>query len=96
MDDFVIEHARNSKDGPIDAVRARTQGTYTKYRGHGLFQREKSIFRQENTRVNVEASVSAGVVLVHDERRDISISVSITEMAAILNEALRVGMTKAL
>jgi hypothetical protein len=33
-------------------------------------------------------------VSIYDRKRDYGIAVPITELAAILNEALRVGMTK--
>ena len=94
MSDFKIEHSRGVQDGPADGVRVETTGNYIKLKGHGLFQRDKAVQRKERTNVNIEASVSAGMVLVHDAYRDIAISVSITEMAAILNEALRIGMVK--
>ena len=74
---------------------AETVGTYTKFRGKGLFQEEeKQVIRQNVTNVWIKASVSAGVVCIHDRNRDQALAVSITEMAAILNEALRIGMVK--
>lgn len=46
------------------------------------------------TDVGIKAAVSTGVVSIYDRKRDYGIAVPITELAAILNEALRVGMTK--
>ena len=39
----------------------------------------------------MKASVSIGVVSITDKKRDTMITVSISEMAALLNEALRTG-----
>ena len=77
----------------IDGVSAETVGVYTKFRGKGLFQAEKRIIKQETTDVGIKAAVSTGVVSIYDRKRDYGIAVPITEIAAILNEALRVGMT---
>lgn len=77
-----------------DGVSAETVGVYTKFRGKGLFQAEKRIIKQETTDVGIKAAVSTGVVSIYDRKRDYGIAVPITELAAILNEALRVGMTK--
>lgn len=95
MSDFVIKHGCSTKEGWTDVVSAETVGTYTKFRGKGLFQEEeKQVIRQNVTNVWIKASVSAGVVSIHDRNRDQALAVSITEMAAILNEALRIGMVK--
>ncbi len=92
MSENNIKYAHTSNDGPADAVRAETQGSYIKFRGHGLYQRDKAILRKERTQVGMEASVSAGVVLLHDEYRDIAITVPLKELTSVLNEALRIGM----
>ena len=39
----------------------------------------------------MKGSVSIGVVSITDKKRDTMITVSISEMAALLNEALRTG-----
>ena len=88
MNDFTIRRVTDPKEGPIDGVSAETVGVYTKFRGKGLFQAEKRIIKQETT------AVSTGVVSIYDRKRDYGIAVPITELAAILNEALRVGITK--
>ena len=56
-----------------------------------MYGREKTIFRQQETEVSMKASVSIGVVSITDKKRDTMITVSISEMAALLNEALRTG-----
>ena len=91
MNDFTIRRVTDPKEGPIDGVSAETVGVYTKFRGKGLFQAEKRII---TTDVGIKAAVSTGVVSIYDRKRDYGIAVPITELAAILNEALRVGMTK--
>lgn len=68
-----------------------TRGVHTKFKGKGLYGREKTIFRQQETEVSMKASVSIGVVSITDKKRDTMITVSISEMAALLNEALRTG-----
>ena len=93
MNDFTIRRVTDPKEGPIDGVSAETVGVYTKFRGKGLFQAEKRIIKQETTDVGIKAAVSTGVVSNYDRKRDYGIAVPITELAAILNEALRVGMT---
>ena len=93
MKDFTIRRVTDPKEGPIDGVSAETVGVYTKFRGKGLFQAEKRIIKQETTDVGIKAAVSTGVVSIYDRKRDYGIAVPITELAAILNEALRVGMT---
>ena len=93
MSDFVIKRNTDPNVGPVDGVSVETEGIYTKFRGKGLFQTEKRIFRLEKTEVGIKAAVSTGVVSIYDRNRDQAIAVSITELAAILNEALRVGMT---
>ena len=92
MSDFVIKRNTDPNVGPVDGVSVETEGVYTKFRGKGLFQTEKRIFRQEKTEVGIKAAVSTGVVSIYDRNRDQAIAVSITELAAILNEALRVGI----
>ena len=94
MSDFVIKHGCSIKEGWTDVVSAETVGTYTKFRGKGLFQAETRIIKQETTDVGIKAAVSTGLVSIYDRKRDYGIAVPITELAAILNEALRVGMTK--
>lgn len=93
MKDFTIRRVTDPKEGPIDGVSAETVGVYTKFRGKGLFQAEKRIIKQETTDVGIKAAVLTGVVSIYDRKRDYGIAVPITEIAAILNEALRVGMT---
>ena len=92
MNDFTIRRVTDPKEGPIDGVSAETVGVYTKFRGKGLFQAEKRIIKQETTDVGIKAAVSTGVVSIYDRKRDYGIA--ITELAAILNEALRAGMAK--
>lgn len=94
QNNFVVAHVTDPKEGPIDGVSADTIGVYTKFRGKGLFQAEKRIIRQEKTNVGIKAAVSTGVVIIHDRNRDQAIAVPITELAAVLNEALRAGMAQ--
>lgn len=94
MSDFTIKRVTDQKEGPIDGVSAETVGVYTKFKGKGLFQAEKRIIRQETTDVGIKAAVSTGVVSIYDRKRDYGIAVPITELAAILNEALRIGIVK--
>lgn len=91
MNDFFIGHVTDPKEGPLDGVYAETKGTYTKFKGTGAFQKEKRIMRQEVTNVGIKASLQTGMVSINDRNRNQAIAVSITEMAAVLNEALRYG-----
>lgn len=91
MSDFVISHVTDPKEGPMDGVYAETKGTYTKFKENGMFQKEKRILRQEITNVGIKASLQTGMVSINDRKRDQAIAVSITEMVAVLNEALRYG-----
>lgn len=91
MSDFFIGHITDPKEGPVDGVYAETKGAYTKFKGTGLFQKEKRIMRQEVTSVGIKASLQTGMVSINDRKRNQAIAVSITEMAAILNKALRYG-----
>lgn len=49
MSDFIIGHVTDSKEGPMDGVYAETKGTYTKFKGTGVFQKEKRILHQKVT-----------------------------------------------
>lgn len=91
MNDFFIGHVTDPKEGPLDGVYAETKGTYTKFKGTGVFQKEKRIMRQEVTNVGIKASLQTGMVSINDRNRNQAIAVSITEMVAVLNEALRYG-----
>lgn len=91
MSDFFIGHITDPKEGPVDGVYAETKGTYTKFKGTGVFRKEKRIMRQEVTSVGIKASLQTGMVSINDRNRNQAIAVSITEMVAILNEALRYG-----
>lgn len=91
MSDFIIEHVTDSKEGPMDGVYAETKGTYTKFKGTGVFQKEKRILHQKVTDVGIKASLQTGMVSINDRNRNQAIAVSITEMVAVLNEALRYG-----
>lgn len=93
MSDFVIGHVTDPQEGLTDRVFADTKGTYTKFKGFGISQKEKKILRQEVTDVEIEASWQAGMVSINDRNRNQAIAVSIAEMAAILNEALRYGVS---
>lgn len=88
---FFIGHVTDPKEGPMDGVYAETKGTYTKFKGTGVFQKEKRIMRQEVTNVGIKASLQTGMVSINDRNRNQAIAVSITEMATVLNEALRYG-----
>lgn len=79
------------KEGPLDGVYAETKGTYTKFKGTGAFQKEKRILHQKVTDVGIKASLQTGMVSINDRNRNQAIAVSITEMVAVLNEALRYG-----
>jgi hypothetical protein len=46
---------------------------------------------QKVTDVGIKASLQTGMVSINDRNRNQAIAVSITEMVAILNEALRYG-----
>lgn len=91
VEDFKISYVTNPKEGPLDGCSVETRGVHTKFRGKGLHGREKTIFRQQETEVSMKASLSLGVVSISDKKRDTMITVSISEMAALLNEALRKG-----
>ncbi len=91
MSDFTIGHVTDQKEGPMDGVYAETKGTYTKFKGTGAFQKEKRILYQKVTDVGIKASLQTGMVSINDRNRNQAIAVSITEMVAILNEALRYG-----
>lgn len=92
MSDFTIGHVTDQKEGPMDGVYAETKGTYTKFKGTGAFQKEKRILYQKVTDVGIKASLQTGMVIsINDRNRNQAIAVSITEMVAILNEALRYG-----
>lgn len=91
MSDFIIGHVTDSKEGPMDGVYAETKGTYTKFKGTGVFQKEKRILHQKVTDVGIKASLQTGMVSINDRNRNQAIAVSITEMVAVLNEALRYG-----
>lgn len=91
MNDFTIRRVTDPKEGPIDGVSAETVGVYTKFRGTGAFQKEKRILYQKVTDVGTKASLQTGMVSINDRNRNQAIAVSITEMVAILNEALRYG-----
>ena len=75
----------------VTGVYAETKGTYTKFKGTGVFQKEKRILHQKVTDVGIKASLQTGMVSINDRNRNQAIAVSITEMVAILNEALRYG-----
>lgn len=47
MSDFIIGHVTDPKEGPMDGVYAETKGTYTKFKGTGVFQKEKRILHQK-------------------------------------------------
>lgn len=49
MSDFIIGHVTDSKEGPMDGVYAETKGTYTKFKGTGVFQKEKRILHQSES-----------------------------------------------
>lgn len=91
MSDFTIGHVTDQKEGPMDGVYAETKGTYTKFKGTGAFQKEKRIPYQKVTDVGIKASLQTGMVSINDRNRNQAIAVSITEMVAVLNEALRYG-----
>ena len=91
MSDFTIGHVTDTKEGPMDGVYAETKGTYTKFKGTGAFQKEKRILYQKVTDVGIKASLQTGMVSINDRNRNQAIAVSITEMVAVLNEALRYG-----
>lgn len=91
MSDFIIGHVTDSKEGPLDGVYAETKGTYTKFKGTGAFQKEKRILHQKVADVGIKASLQTGMVSINDRNRNQAIAVSITEMVAVLNEALRYG-----
>lgn len=91
MSDFTIGHVTDPKEGPVDGVFADTKGTYTKFKGFGAPQKEKRVLRQEVTDVGIKASLQTGMVSINDRNRNQAIAVSITEMVAVLNEALRYG-----
>lgn len=91
MSDFFIGHVTDPKEGPMDGVYTETKGTYTKFKGTGGFQKEKRIMRQEVTNVGIKASLQTGMVSINDRNRNQAIAVGITEMVAVLNEALRYG-----
>lgn len=90
MSDFIIGHVTDSKEGPMDGVYAETKGAYTKFKGTGAFQKEKRILYQKVTDVGIKASLQTGMVSINDRNRNQAIAVSITEMVAVLNEALRI------
>lgn len=83
-----IKKVTDPEVGPIDGVELDTQGVYTKFRGNDQFKR---IFKTEPTKINMKASLSNGTVSITDRNRNQMVSVSITELAAFLNEALRKG-----
>ena len=85
----VIEE--DGKRKPLDGVYAETKGTYTKFKGTGAFQKEKRILHQKVADVGIKASLQTGMVSINDRNRNQAIAVSITEMVAVLNEALRYG-----
>ena len=89
--EFKITHVTDPEEGPVDGCSVETRGVHTKFKEKGLYGREKTIFRQQETEVSMKASVSIGVVSITDKKRDTMITVSISEMAALLNEALRTG-----
>lgn len=89
MSDFAIRHVTDPKEGPMNGVYAETKGTYTKFKGTGAFHKEKRILHQKVTDVGIEASLQTGMVSINDRNRNQVIAVSITEMTAVLNEALR-------
>ena len=91
VEEFKIAHVTDPAEGPLDGCSVETRGVHTKFRGKGLYGREKAIFRQQETEVSMKASLSIGVVSIRDKKRDTMITVSISEMAALLNEALRTG-----
>ena len=91
MSDFIIGHVTDPKEGPLDGVYAETKGTYTKFKGTGAFQKEKRILHQKVADVGIKASLQTGMVSINDRNRNQAIAVSITEMVAVLNEALRYG-----
>lgn len=92
MSQFHIKYTLCCADGPTDGVSAETEGVYTKFKGKGVFRKEKKINRKAMTKVDIKASVKLGVVSIHDLNRDQAIAVPIMQMAEIINEALRVGM----
>lgn len=53
--------------------------------------KEKRILYQKVTDVGIKASLQTGMVSINDRNRNQAIAVSITEMVAVLNEALRYG-----
>nr|UWF97666.1 MAG: hypothetical protein [Bacteriophage sp.] len=62
-----------------------------KFKGTGAFQKEKRILHQKVADVGIKASLQTGMVSINDRNRNQAIAVSITEMVAVLNEALRYG-----
>lgn len=82
---------KECQEGPLDGVYAETKGTYTKFKGTGAFQKEKRILHQKVADVGIKASLQTGMVSINDRNRNQAIAVSITEMVAVLNEALRYG-----
>lgn len=92
MEEFKITRVEDPSYGPMDGVECRTDGVRTIFLGKGNLRK---ISRQEKTKVDIKASCSVGVVSISDPKRNIMYTLSISEMAAILNEALRVGMESA-
>ena len=85
MADFVLRKS-TALNGPVDGVESETIGVYTKYKG-----KNSSIIDNERTNLSIKAAVSTGVITITDVNRKQGISMSIAELAAILNMTLREG-----
>lgn len=79
-----IVRVTDPAEGPLDGVGLIANGIHTKFGGRGDKRR---IVKQNNTEVSIKASVELGVVSISDRSRDIMLSVSIHDMAAVMVEA---------
>lgn len=83
--EFQVRRVTNPKEGPADGVECTTKAVRTLFH-KGILGKQ---MQQSETQVNIKASCSLGVVSISDQESGHMITVSITEMAAILNTALK-------
>lgn len=76
----------NPGDGPVDGVECTTNGVRSILPRRWPFGKK---IKQKEIKVNIKASHSLGVVSVSDQEKGQMIIVSIAEMAAVLNSALK-------
>lgn len=84
--EFEIRRVTDPAEGPLDGVECTIEAVRTTFAGMGRF---KSIRRQDKTQVSVKASCQLGIISISDQEKNQMLTLSISELAVILNEALR-------